>query len=98
MPILLDLDDAEFQANWFTLKKEDRAAVLQACAKLSAMEWNDVYKDNGLNCEMIKSRTSPDGSRIYSIRVSRKFRAAVLPRGKALSFISLHPDHDSAYQ
>src|SRR4030088_1947223 len=98
MPILLDLNGAEFQANWFALEKEDRAAVLQTYVKLSAMEWNDVYKDNGLNWEMIKSRTSPDGSRIYSIRVGRKFHAAVLRRGKALLFVSLHPDHDSASQ
>jgi len=97
MPILLDLNNAEFQAKWFALEKEDRAAVLQTCVKLSAMEWNDVSKDHGLNWEMIKSRDSPDGSRIYSIRVSRKFRAAVLRRGKALSFVSLHPNHDSAY-
>src|SRR5438045_573255 len=97
MPILLDLNNRTFQADWFALQKEERAAVLHLCAKLSAMEWNDIYKDKGLNWEMVKSRAAPDGSRMYTIRVTRKFRALVLRRGDALSFLSLHPGHDSAY-
>jgi hypothetical protein len=97
MPILLDLNNPTFQSDWFALGKEERAAVLQTCVKLSVMEWNDIYKDKGLNWEMIKSRTAPDGSRIYSIRIARKFRATVIRRRDALSLLSLHPDHDSAY-
>src|SRR5882757_9001432 len=97
MLILLDLNNREFQEKWFGLEKEERAAVLQTCAKLVAMEWNDVYRDKGLNWEAVKSHTASDGSRLYSIRITRKFRATVWRRDNALSLLSLHPDHDSAY-
>ena|SRR6185295_18801271 len=97
MPILLDLNNRNFQEKWFALEKEERAAVLQTCAKLAAMEWTDIYKDKGLNWEVVKSHTTSGGSRLYSIRITRKFRALVWRRGDALSLLSLHPDHDSAY-
>jgi len=58
MPILLDLNNRKFQQAWFALQKEDRAAVLQTCAKLAAMEWSAIYRDKGLNWELIKSRLS----------------------------------------
>jgi len=37
------------------------------------------------------------GDTIASIRVSDKFRARVTRDGVFMRFISLHPDHDSAY-
>ena len=97
MPILLDLNNQAFQVSWFALEKEERVAVLQTCVKLSEMEWNDLYRDKGLHWEMVKSQTASDGSRIYSIRVTRKVRAVVRREGNYLEFLSLHPDHDSAY-
>jgi len=97
MPILLDLNNQAFQVSWFALEKEERVAVLQTCVKLSEMEWNDLYRDKGLHWEMVKSQTASDGSRIYSIRVTRKVRALVRREGNYLEFLSLHPDHDSAY-
>ena len=97
MPILLDLNNRKFQQAWFALQKEDRAAVLQTCAKLAAMEWSAIYRDKGLDWELIKSRLDEDGSSLYSLRVTRKMRATVRREGEYLEFLTLHPDHDSAY-
>ncbi len=60
------------------------------------MTWEEIYRDRGLRWELIESRTSKDGSRIYSIRVTRKVRAVALRNGNILRLLSLHPDHDSA--
>jgi hypothetical protein len=98
MPVLLDLNNRTFQADWFALEKEERGAVLQTCIKLAAMEWNDVFRDKGLHWELIKSHASRDGQRLYTIRVTRKCRAIVRHEGDYLEFLSLHSDHDSAYQ
>ena len=98
MPVLLDLNVPEFQKRWFSLGKEERVAVLNTLVKLSALEWDSVYRDSGLHWELIKKRLAPDGSRLYSIRVSHKFRAAVWRRGQYMTFLTLPPDHDSAYQ
>lgn len=98
MPIGLDLNNAEFQAQWFALEKEDQLSVLAACAKLvSRGTWIDVYNDKGLRWEAIHTRNASDGARMYSIRITKRFRAVVVRRGEVLSFVSLHPNHDSAY-
>jgi len=91
------LNNQAFQTSWFALGEEERAAVLQTCVKLAGMEWNDVYRDKGLHWEMIKSHSARDGTRLYTIRVSRKIRATVRREGNFLEFLLLHPDHDSAY-
>ena len=91
MRVLLDLNVPEFQKRWFSLEKEDRIAVLNTLAQLSAMDWESVFRDKGLHWELIKKRSAPDGSGRYSIRISRKFRAAVWRRGHYLTFLTLHP-------
>lgn len=97
MPIRLDLNNPEFQAQWFALEKEDRVAVLQTCVKVASLEWSQVYGDKGLRWELIHSRQAPDGTRLYSIRITRKIRSVVRRSGDYLEFLTLHSDHDSAY-
>jgi hypothetical protein len=98
MPIGLDLNNPDFQSDWFALEKEGRHAVLNCCAKLASLEWPNVYRDKGLRWELIQSRSGPGNDRLYSIRVSQKIRAVVLRKGNYLQFLSLHADHDSAYE
>ncbi len=97
MPIRLDLNNREFQRQWFSLEKEDRIAVLQSCVKLAGLDWETLYRDKGFHWELIQSRRAPDGSRLYSIRIGKKTRAVVRRSGEFLEFLTLHPDHDSAY-
>lgn len=65
--------------------------------KLSEMGWEQVYRDRGLKWGAIASRTGPRGVRLYSLRLSKGFRAVGYREGEWLRLLSLHPDHDSAY-
>ena len=96
--IRLDLNDPEFQAQLFTLEKEEQRAVLNTLRKLSRMEWPQLFTDRGLKWETILSRTGPHGERLASLRISQKFRAVAMRDGTWLRLLTLHPDHDSAYK
>ena len=71
--------------------------------KIQQMTWDQIYKTSsktqkrGLNWEPISGQKTALGKAIASVRVSEKFRARVCRDGKYMRFISLHPDHDSAY-
>ena len=67
MAVQLDLNNRVFQAAWFALEKDERAAGLQTCMKLAGMQSSEVYRDKGLDWEMVKSHTRNDGSRLYTI-------------------------------
>ena len=97
MPIRLDLNGSAFQRKWFSLEKEERNAVLNSCARLVALDWEDLYRDKGFRWELIHSRKAADGSKLYSIRITQKMRAVVRRSGDFLEMLTLHPDHDSAY-
>ena len=95
--IRLDLNNSEFQANLLALDKPQAWAVLQTLRLLQAMDWLQLQQSKGLRWELIQSRQGPQGERLYSLRVSRSCRAVAWREGDWLRFLSLHPDHDSAY-
>ena len=97
MPVCLDLNNPEFQQQWFALEKPDRAAVLNCCGKLAKMEWDAIVRDQGLRWEMIHSRKDRSGGNLHSLRITQKIRAVARRTGDTLEFLTLHPDHDSAY-
>jgi hypothetical protein len=41
---------------------------------------------------------APNGSTVHSMRLSQRIRAVGFRDGDFLRLISLHPDHDSAYE
>jgi hypothetical protein len=41
--------------------------------------------------------TTPSGKTLYSIRMSRSFRAVITIEGDFIRFVSLQPDPDSVY-
>jgi hypothetical protein len=96
--VRLDLNYPAFQKEWFDLSKEDFLAIKNTLKKIISMDWNQIYKDKGLRWEKIHSIVTPAGRTLYSIRLSKKFRAIVCREKDFLIFVSLHPDHDSAYQ
>ena len=96
--VLLDLNNPTFLAALFEQGKNDRNAVLNTLRKLTFMTWDQVLKDKGLHWEEIRSRKSHSSGKLYSIRIARKHRAVVLRSDNYMRFISLHPDHDSAYK
>jgi len=95
--IKLDLNFPGFQQEWFALSKEDFVSTKNTLKKIILMEWEQIYIDKGLRWEKIHSTTTPDGRILYSIRLGKKFRAVVCREKDFMVFISLHPDHDSAY-
>ena len=95
--IRLDLNNPEFQGNLLDLDKPQAWAVLQTLRLLQAMTWLQLQQSKGLRWELIQSRQGPQGERLYSLRVSRSCRAVAWREGDWLRFLSLHPDHDSAY-
>jgi hypothetical protein len=85
------------------LPESESTAVISTLGKVKQMTWDQVYRTStkgagktGINYEPIEQYTA-DGKRIATIRVTKKFRARVTRSGEAMVFISLHPDHDSAY-
>lgn len=97
MAIRLDLNNPVFQSQWFALEKDARLALLQSCSKLAALTWEELYRDKGFRWEQIHSRRAPDGSKLHSLRITKKIRAVARRDGDFLEFLTLHPDHDSAY-
>lgn len=93
MPFV-DLNDPEFQDEWFKLEKNEALAVLRTLRKLRQLTWEEVYTDHGLNWEFAREI---GGQKFYSIRVTQKCRALVRRVGDLVVFSSLHPSHDSAY-
>lgn len=92
--ILLDLNDPVFQQDLLQLEKGEALALIKTLRKIRALTWTQLYSDRGLRWESIKSL----GRDAYTLRVTRKCRAVVQRNGDILRFLSLHPDHDSAYR
>ena len=66
------------QDDWLSLEREDALAlaVLSTLRTLRQLDWNQLYRDHCLRCEAILARAEPGGQRIYSLRVTRRVRAA----------------------
>ena len=89
MKIRLDLNNAVFQSQWFGLEKEEGLAVLQTCVKLAALSWEELNRDRGFRWELIHSRRGTDGSKLHSIRITKKMRAVVRRSGEFLEVLTL---------
>jgi len=96
--VRLDLNNPEFQEDLFKLETREQRDLLRTLRKLSKMDWAQIYRDKGLRWEAVLSKTGPHGGRLYSLRLSRGSRALAYREGSWLRFLSLHPDHDSAYR
>lgn len=96
--VLLDLNNPVFQETWFNLDRQEALAVLATLREIQQMEWQQIHQDRGLRWEAILSRTAPGNQRIYSLRVTKRIRGIAFRQGDFLRFLSLHPDHDSAYK
>jgi hypothetical protein len=96
--IKIDLNNPVFQRDLFDLGKAEQAALIKTLKKIHQLSWPALYSDHGLKWEMILSKQTKEGDRLYTFRFSQKYRAVALRQGDYLRILSLHPDHDSAYQ
>lgn len=104
--VAVDTSWSEFRDELFAITdKGEFDAVLDTIDKVQKMTWDDVLKTStkdlrgkrGLNWEPISGQIV-GGKQVCSIRVTQSFRARVIRDGRFMRFISLHPDHDSAYR
>jgi hypothetical protein len=94
----IDLNFPDFQKDLFKLEKKELYALIKTFRTLSKMDFDQIRSSSGLNLEQIKKSKTRKGNPLYSIRITRSFRALLSIEGNYLRFISLHPDHDSAYK
>jgi hypothetical protein len=95
--IRLDLNDENFQEDFFNLERAELLACIKAFRKIRQFEWDDLYRDSGLNWERIGSRVGPEGFPLYSFRVTQQCRAVAYREGGTMVVLELHPGHDGAY-
>lgn len=94
----LDLNFPGFQEDLFRLEKKELHALIRTLRRCAKMDFQQFMQSSGLNVEKIKSMQTEQGHSIYSLRISRSFRATFTVQEDFLRFIGLHPDHDSAYR
>lgn len=96
--VRLDLNSPEFQEVFFRLELAELKQIVAALRRLRALDWNALYRHTGFQWEAIEHLAAPNGSKVCSLRLSQKMRATAYREGDFLRFLSLHPDHDSAYE
>jgi len=94
----IDLNFPPFQQDLFSLDKTKLSIFVQSVKKINKMDLRQVQQSSGLNLEKIKNIKTPNGKTLYSIRMSKSFRAVICIEDEFIRFISLHPDHESAYK
>lgn len=95
--IKIDMNNPEFQKDFFNLEKDEQLALIKTLKKIKQISWPTLYSDHGLKWEVILSKKTQSGERIYSFRFSKKYRATALRVNEYLRLLTLHVDHDSAY-
>lgn len=96
--VRLDLNSPEFQDVFFRLETQELKQVVASLLRLRELDWSAVYRHTGFRWEEIRHLKAPNGAGVHSLRLSQKVRAFAFREGDFLRFISLHPDHDSAYR
>ena len=96
--VLLDLNAPSFQRNLLSLDKTLRNEALNTLQKIIQMDWQEVYRDQGLKWEKIYTIDPPQGvEAIYSLRITQSRRAVAYRKGNFMCFIDIPPDHDATY-
>lgn len=96
--VRLDLNSPELQDVFFRLEVVDLKQVVASLRRLRELDWNTLYRHTGFQWELIEHLKAPNGAKVYSLRLSQRIRAIGFRDGDFLRLISLHPDHDSAYE
>lgn len=96
--VRLDLNSPEFQDVLFRLESAELKQVVASLRRLRQLDWNTLYQQTGFRWEALQHLRAPNGAGVYSLRLSLKVRAVAYRDGDFLRLISLHPDHDSAYE
>ena len=96
--VRLDLNSPEFQEVFFHLEVTDLKQVVASLGRARELDWNTLYRHTGFQWELIDHLSGPNRAKVYSLRLGQRIRAIAFRDGDFLRLISLHPDHDSAYE
>lgn len=96
--VRLDLNSPEFQDVFFDLETAQMKQVVASLRRLRQLDWNTLYRHAGFRWEAIEHLRAPNDATVYALRLSERVRAIAYRDGDFLRLISLHPDHDSAYE
>ena len=72
--------------------------VVASLGRPRDLDWHALYRHGGYQWEHIGHLQGPGGAKVYSVRLSGKIRAIGYRDGDVLRLVSLHPEHDSAYE
>ena len=62
------------------------------------MTWGQLHVDKGMHWEQIYGEPASVHENRHMFRITRSFRAVAIRDGDRLQILSLHPDHDRAYE
>lgn len=96
--VILDLNNPIFLDEFFSLDKTELSRVVKALKKIRSMDWDTFTRHRGSRWEEIGHIEAPNGKPAHSFRLSQKYRALAYRDGDFLRVLSLHLDHDSAYE
>ena len=96
--VILDLNSPVFPDEFFSLDKTELARVVKTLKRIRSMDWDTFTKHRGSRWEEIRHIEAPSGKPAHSFRLSQKYRALAYRDGDFLRVLSLHLDHDSAYE
>jgi hypothetical protein len=96
--VRLDLNSPEFLDVLLSLESTELKQVVASLRRLRELDWNVLYRHSGFRWEAIEHLKAPNGATVYSLRLGQRIRALAFREREFLRFISLHPEHDSAYE
>lgn len=100
----VDINSVRFLEEFEELDRELADQLLKALSRIERLSWDDIYRGSskkngdkrGINYEPLHQES--EDLRVATIRISQRFRARVCREGRKMRLLSLHPDHDSAYE
>ena len=96
--VRLDLNSPVFLEVFLALPQTELVQVVAGLKRLRQLAWSEVRSSKGLHWVAIDHIATPTGAKAHSLRLSQKVRAIGYRDGTFLRLVSLHPDHDSAYE
>jgi len=75
-----------------------RRGVLRMVEVAGKLTMGELLRHQGVHLEKLARLQAPDGSPLYSLRVTRSARALATVHGETLTLRYVEPDHDKAYQ
>ena len=74
-----------------------RKGVVKMMELAGMLTMGELLKHQGVHLEKLSNLQGPDGSPLYSLRVTRSARAMATVNGETLTLRYVEADHDKAY-